>query len=145
MAKKFAKISFLEKTVLLATAIFMAGTILWFQESKSAGEVPVETAHVAQEAAAAEQPEAPGLLEGEKIALNTASLADLTRLPGIGETKAERILAWREAHGGFTSVEQLTEIKGIGEATLARLRDYVTVGAVDEEGGMAGGENIGGG
>lgn len=145
MAEKFVKISWLERTVLLLTVAFMAGTIFWFQESRPAGELQVETEHAAQEAAVAEKPEAPGMLEGEKIELNTASRSDLTRLPGIGETKAERILAWRDEHGGFASVEQLTEIKGIGEATLARLKEYVTVGSADEEGGTADGENTGGG
>ncbi|BFM16519.1 hypothetical protein R50073_27020 [Maricurvus nonylphenolicus] len=41
-------------------------------------------------------------------------------LKGIGLKKAQAIVAWREKHGKFTSLEQLTEIKGIGEATLAK-------------------------
>jgi len=59
--------------------------------------------------------------------LNTAGRQELMELPGIGEVLSERILEYREEHGGFTAVDQLTEIKGIGEKTLERLRKYVYV------------------
>ena len=68
------------------------------------------------------------LLEGEVIDLNTASAADLTRLPGIGEKRAQAIVDYRESSGPFQSVEELTEVKGIGEGILAQVYDYVTVG-----------------
>ena len=60
--------------------------------------------------------------------LNQASQADLEELPGVGPVTAERILAWRETNGRFTSVEELLEVSGIGEKTLAQLADQVTVG-----------------
>ncbi len=71
------------------------------------------------------------LLEGEVIDLNTASVADLTRLPGIGEKRAQAIVDYRESSGPFQSVEELTEVKGIGEGILAQVYDYVTVGGPD--------------
>ena len=71
------------------------------------------------------------LLEGEVIDLNTASVADLTRLPGIGEKRAQAIVDYRESSGPFQSVEELTEVKGIGEGILAQVYDYVTVGEPD--------------
>lgn len=71
------------------------------------------------------------LLEGEVIDLNTASVADLTRLPGIGEKRAQAIVDYRESSGPFQSVEELTEVKGIGEGILAQVYDYVTVGGLD--------------
>lgn len=64
------------------------------------------------------------LLEGEVIDLNTASVADLTRLPGIGEKRAQAIVDYRESSGPFQSVEELTEVKGIGEGILPR---YMTM------------------
>ena len=70
------------------------------------------------------------LLEGEVIDLNTASVADLTRLPGIGEKRAQAIVAWREEHGPFQSVDELVQVSGIGEKLLAGLRDYAAAGPV---------------
>ena len=70
------------------------------------------------------------LLEGEVIDLNTASVADLTRLPGIGEKRAQAIVAWREEHGPFQSVDELIQVSGIGEKLLAGLRDYAAAGPV---------------
>jgi competence ComEA-like helix-hairpin-helix protein len=62
-----------------------------------------------------------------RIDLNRADAAALCTLPGIGESRAADILAWREEHGGFTSVEDLLQIPGIGEKTLEALRDQVCV------------------
>ena len=67
------------------------------------------------------------LLEGEVINVNTASLADLDRLPGIGQSRAQAIVDWREETGPFQTVEDLLQVKGIGEGILSGLRDYVTV------------------
>ncbi len=59
--------------------------------------------------------------------LNTASQEALESLPGIGPTKAEDILAYREAQGRFTSVEELLNVSGIGEATVESIREYLYV------------------
>nr|WP_291798360.1 ComEA family DNA-binding protein [Brevibacterium sp.] len=61
------------------------------------------------------------------IDLNTADGAALETLPGVGPVTAQAILDHREETGGFSSVEELLEVPGIGEATLGRLRDLVTV------------------
>ncbi len=67
-------------------------------------------------------PGGPGLVD-----LNTADAAALDTLPGVGPVTAASILAWRDAHGRFSSIDQLAEIDGIGPATLSRLRPLVTV------------------
>lgn len=67
-----------------------------------------------------------GAAAGARVDLNTATLADLDALPGVGPVTAQRILDWREQHGRFTSIDQLREIEGIGETRFARLRDLVT-------------------
>lgn len=64
---------------------------------------------------------------GGPINLNTATLADLDGLPGVGPVLAARILDWREEHGRFSSVEELQEVPGIGPSTFADLKDRVRV------------------
>ena len=58
---------------------------------------------------------------------NTAAKEELMLLPRIGETLAERILAYRAENGKFISTEQLMDIDGIGEGTYNSIRDLVTV------------------
>jgi competence protein ComEA len=67
----------------------------------------------------------PGSDGGGKVSLNTADLAALDTLPGVGPVIAQRIVDWRTAHGRFTSVDELAEVSGIGEKMLAQLRPLV--------------------
>lgn len=62
-----------------------------------------------------------------KINLNTASLAELDTLPGIGPTLAQRIVDYRVQSGGFKSVAELKEVRGIGDTLFSELKDLVTV------------------
>lgn len=75
----------------------------------------------------AESTGGPGTGPGGPVNLNTATSAQLEELPGVGPVTAASILEWRDEHGHFSSVEELLEVSGIGEATLADLRDLVTV------------------
>lgn len=63
----------------------------------------------------------------QPISLNRATQAELETLPGIGEKKAQAILAYRDAHGRFRTCEELLEVEGIGEATLEGLLPYLTL------------------
>lgn len=63
----------------------------------------------------------------QSININTADVAELTKLKGIGVKKAEAIIAWRTEHGGFKSVDQLIEVKGIGEVTLILNRENLRI------------------
>lgn len=62
------------------------------------------------------------------VNINTAGAVQLEQIPGVGPVLAQRIIAYREQNGGFTSVEQLTEVSGIGEVTFAQMQPMVTVG-----------------
>ncbi|EJO93863.1 ComEA family DNA-binding protein [Ectopseudomonas hydrolytica] len=86
-------------------------------------------------AAAAESPKTesakPAAVQSAQVVtinLNTADAATLQKeLAGIGATKAQAIVAYREEHGNFASVDELLEVKGIGPATLEKNRDKLSV------------------
>jgi competence protein ComEA len=64
----------------------------------------------------------------QRIDINRADAWLLAALPGIGDTRAADIVAYRQANGPFRSDTDLMKVKGIGQATLDKLRDYITVG-----------------
>jgi competence protein ComEA len=59
------------------------------------------------------------------VNINTATAEELQLLPGIGEARAKAVIELRKRNGGFKSVDELTQVKGIGETALKRLRPYV--------------------
>lgn len=131
-----AGISRFEAAALGLTAAFVLFTGGWFFASQTQGEpytVTVQQAAASSSASQADtsaasqssQPES--LLEGERIPVNSADVYELDRLPGIGPTKAQAIVEYREEHGPFQSTDQLLEVSGIGEATLEGLLDYITL------------------
>lgn len=62
-----------------------------------------------------------------RLNLNTATREELLQLPGIGETKADAILEYRESRGSFTSIEELMNIAGIKEGVFSKIKEYITV------------------
>jgi len=74
----------------------------------------------------------PTFHDARKVDLNTASIVELVRLPGIGEVLAGRIIAYREEHGRFTTLDGLVAVSGIGPKVLEEIRDQVTIDAEDD-------------
>ena len=133
-----AGISRFEKGVLLLTAGFVLFAGGWFLAGTSSpepytitvssqeSEPPAPDPTLEEKPASGERPDS--LLPDEVIDVNTADAYDLDRLPGIGPSKAEAILTYREEHGPFQTVDDLLAVSGIGEVTLENLRPYVTAG-----------------
>ena len=63
-----------------------------------------------------------------KVDINAASVEQLTELPGVGDALATRIVEYRKSSGGFQSPEELMNVKGIGEKSFLKLRDHISVG-----------------
>lgn len=61
-----------------------------------------------------------------RININTATAEELTVFSGIGETLSQRIVEYRQANGGFQSVNELLNVEGIGKETLENMRAYIT-------------------
>jgi competence protein ComEA len=68
-----------------------------------------------------------GTAAGQPLNLNTATPEQLDQLDGLGPATAQKIVAYRQAHGGFRSVSELDQVPGIGEKKLAALKDRVRV------------------
>lgn len=120
----------LSSVLLLVTAVFLALLIGFFLGRNTCRpEVSIsivrnaETAPTTPLSAPAEQTE-----PVFPIDINTADRYQLALLPGIGEVLADRILAYRDAHGRFPCVEELLNVEGIGTKKLEEILDLITAG-----------------
>ena len=133
---------------LLALTILIAGVTIGFSWGRNTGHQPVALSivqkvtpavttpgmvpPVSDTAQATSDPIAPSL-ETEPpntgpVNVNTADLKTLMTLPGIGEVLAQRIIDYRQTHGNFQHLEELTNVSGIGQKRLDAILDYATVG-----------------
>ena len=89
---------------------------------------------LAQDKPAAKPAKAAAASPASPVNLNTATQAQLETLPGIGAAAAKRIIEYREKNGKFTKIEQLMNVKGIGEKSFLKLKPMITIGAAATEG-----------
>ena len=62
-----------------------------------------------------------------KININLSSKDELIKIPGVGEAIAERIIEYREQNGGFSSISEIMNVKGIGNAKFNSMKDYICI------------------
>lgn len=131
---KIVKMTRIEFALFLLTAACLAFFAGWYLRGSSLSGEPVlvETQFSAaqdQESTVSPSPASTeeSTDEVEMVNINTADSATLQTLPGIGEKRAEAIIAYREENGPFRTPEELTDVSGIGEGILEGLIEYVTV------------------
>ena len=119
------KISGLEKAILAVTAAFLLFAIGYFLGGRGSDEpytVDTQTQWTGELGEDILLPAAPGTVN-----INTATAEQLQSLPGIGQTRAQDIVADRQANGPFRIPEDLMRVTGIGEGTLNEILEYITV------------------
>ena len=104
----------------------LAIVCLWMLSPVAAQEKAAAGKRPAAAKTAAASPAAP-------VNLNTATAAQIATLPGIGPKAAERIIEYRQKSGGFKKIEELMNVKGIGEKSFLKLKPLLTVGEKTEK------------
>ncbi len=123
MTKKLSRFLFLMITMLFIG--FTAGVLVGRQAknpgtlSSSYDQIAVETA---QELAGQERPSV------GRININTATVAELDMLPGIGKAMAQKIIDYRTQNGDFSNIYELSKVSGISKEKMMELMEYITVG-----------------
>lgn len=118
------KITKTEWLLIALTILFLALLSLLYWKADSTADGADYTISIFRKEPAPVTPEAPAPVD-----INTATAEELETLSGVGPVMAQRIIDYREEHGPFSSVDDLLNVSGIGESTLEKFRDHVTVSA----------------
>ena len=124
------KVTKTEWLMLLLAGAFLVTLVLLYRQAAAVApgtDYTISTQRRALETVTPEPPEPDGPVD-----INTAGLDELQRLTGVGPALAQRIIDYREEHGPFRTAEDLLEVQGIGEATLAKFREDAVAGGMPD-------------
>ncbi len=110
--------------------IYSQEEVLKFTETKEKEQLKIEGCHLDEQNhndACIEEDVTTKDNESQLVSLNQATKEELLLLPGIGEAKAQSIIDYREENGSFKTIEDIMQVKGIGESLFAKIKDYITV------------------
>ena len=88
---------------------------------------PTEEEAKERQESAGEKEESAGQKEDGRININTADTTQLMSIPGIGQTRAEAIIAYRKEHGAFAQIEDIMNVSGIKNALFNKMKEYITI------------------
>ena len=101
----------MEENMKLLSSLLLASSLALLPATAALAAKPVDVADV----------------KLQKVNLNKATLEQLTQLPGIGEAKAKAIIEYRKSQGNFKTVEELKEVKGIGDKLFAKIEGKISL------------------
>jgi comEA protein len=107
----------------VAVVIIVVALIIWLAVGANTAEPPQPPGASSTQ----ENSSTPGETTATPINLNTADVATLEQLPGIGEVRAQAIVNYRNANGPFNTIEDILNVKGIGPETFAQIKESITV------------------
>lgn len=123
--KRKEKFGAAHAALLLLTVAFLASLVFLTHRAKARSTEADGYTVTVEKSVPAELTAVP---KAEPVNVNTATAAELETLSGIGPVLAQRIVDYRAEHGAFASVEELTEVEGIGKAKLDAIRGAITLG-----------------
>ena len=108
--------------IIIAT-LSIIGTVIYFKFAL----VPIDNSEILKYSSSESVSSAPRQVKGDKVNINTASKDELCTLYLIGEKKALSIISYREANGSFKRIEDIKNVKGIGDATFEKIKDKICI------------------
>lgn len=117
-----------EKYKFLAVVVFFLISGILYSHSFYGGSLEMGKEITAEQIGIVEETTIPAESTLGKININSASVAELETLSGIGDTRAADIIKYREENGNFSRIEDIMKVSGIGEKTFEEIKERITVG-----------------